>query len=212
LAPLEGETALRHVFAVLIGSAGIALVLASIISLETGPRIQPGDPELPIEPNLTIARLSEGRTPTLGPPDAPYKFILFTDFECPSCRTEWQLISDYVEQYPQTSVTLRHFPLEGMHSYARRAAVYIESARRLGGASAACDTMATVNLPTDLVSLITEQEASEADRQAAEALVNEDLALGKSLGLNSTPTLFLSPKDGKLYRVRRFDLLTLIDR
>ena len=72
----------------------------------------------------------------LGAPDAPVKVIEFSDFECPFCKafhsTLKQVMADYGET-GQVAWVYRHFPLDELHSKARKEAQAAECANELGG-------------------------------------------------------------------------------
>lgn len=71
-----------------------------------------------------------------GNPDAPVKVIEFSDFECPFCkrfhRTMKLLMDDYAAEDNVVWV-YRHFPLDSLHSKARKEAQAAECANEIGG-------------------------------------------------------------------------------
>jgi protein-disulfide isomerase len=73
---------------------------------------------------------------TLGNPDAPVKIVEFADAECPFCKrfhpTMQQLIQEYGRN-GQVAWIYRHFPLDQIHSKARKEAQAAECANELGG-------------------------------------------------------------------------------
>lgn len=72
----------------------------------------------------------------LGDPNAPVKVVEFSDTECPFCKrfhpTMHQLIQEY-GQSGQVAWVYRHFPLDSIHSKARKEAEATECANELGG-------------------------------------------------------------------------------
>jgi protein-disulfide isomerase len=71
----------------------------------------------------------------MGGPDSPVRIELFSDFQCPSCRTFYletvaRLISEYAPG-KKVCFIFRDFPLVG-HPVARVAARYALAARSLG--------------------------------------------------------------------------------
>jgi len=72
----------------------------------------------------------------LGNRSAKVKLIEFSDFECPFCKdfhgTLKQVMTDY-EKTGQVAWVYRHFPLDSLHSKARKEAQASECANELGG-------------------------------------------------------------------------------
>lgn len=72
----------------------------------------------------------------LGNPDAPVKVVEFADTECPFCKrfhlTMHQLIQEYGRS-SQVAWIYRHFPLDQIHSKARKEAQALECANELDG-------------------------------------------------------------------------------
>ena len=70
----------------------------------------------------------------LGDPKAPVKIIEFSDTECPFCKrfhpTMHQVVADYEGK---VAWVYRHFPLDSLHSKARKEAEATECAAELGG-------------------------------------------------------------------------------
>lgn len=69
-----------------------------------------------------------------GNPKAPVKIIEFSDLECPFCKrfhnTMKQIITEYDDK---VAWVYRHFPLDALHSKARKEAEASECAAELGG-------------------------------------------------------------------------------
>lgn len=58
-----------------------------------------------------------------GPPNAPYTLVLFSDYECPACRSFHHTLEKLTARYPDSlRVITRHMPLSGIHRFARAAA------------------------------------------------------------------------------------------
>jgi protein-disulfide isomerase len=72
----------------------------------------------------------------LGKPDAPVKVIEFSDFECPFCKGFHGTLKQMMDEYGSTGQVAwvyRHFPLDDLHSKARKEAQAAECANELGG-------------------------------------------------------------------------------
>ena len=72
-----------------------------------------------------IDKLDVKGAPTLGPPAAPVAIVVFSDFQCPMCRQEAEVIHKQItEAFPtQVRVYFRDFPLESLHNWAKPAAI-----------------------------------------------------------------------------------------
>ncbi len=72
----------------------------------------------------------------LGSPDAPVKLIEFSDFECPFCKRFHVTMKRLMDEYGKDgriAWVYRHFPLDAIHSKARKEAQAAECANELGG-------------------------------------------------------------------------------
>lgn len=66
--------------------------------------------------------------------DAPVIVVEFSDLECPFCRRFHPTMQQIVENYKgQVAWVYRHFPLDNLHSKARKEAEATECAAELGG-------------------------------------------------------------------------------
>jgi len=65
---------------------------------------------------------------------AEVKVVEFSDFECPYCRRFGETMKQVVADYNgEVAWVYRHFPLESLHPYAKKAAEASECAAELGG-------------------------------------------------------------------------------
>src|SRR3546814_15691189 len=72
----------------------------------------------------------------MGSPDASVKVIEFSDFECPFCKGFHRTMGQVMEAYGQdgkVAWVYRHFPIDSIHSKARKEAQASECAAELGG-------------------------------------------------------------------------------
>ncbi len=77
-----------------------------------------------------IAKLDHIR----GNPNAPVKIVEFSDMECPFCKRFHSTMQQTLQEYgDQVAWVYRHFPLDQLHSKARREAAAVELAGELGG-------------------------------------------------------------------------------
>lgn len=69
-----------------------------------------------------------------GNPDAPIKIVEFSDIECPFCKDFHLTLKQVVSFYGgKVAWVYRHFPLDQLHSKARKEAEATECAAELGG-------------------------------------------------------------------------------
>lgn len=69
-----------------------------------------------------------------GDPDAPVKIVEYSDFECPFCKSFHPTMQQAMKEYDgKVAWVYRHFPLDQLHSKARKEAVASECANELGG-------------------------------------------------------------------------------
>lgn len=70
----------------------------------------------------------------LGSINAPVKIVEFSDLECPFCKRFHTTMQQVVKEYDgKVAWVYRHFPLDNLHSKARKEAEATECAAELGG-------------------------------------------------------------------------------
>lgn len=150
----------------------------------------------------------------LGPSDAPNTAVAFVDFQCLRCHQACDLLSELARQpTPGLRVAFKHFPLDVRcnpavktvaHPAACRAALALEAATLLGGPSARQRMRERMyERQSDLERDPYAAWAAElgldesAYREAlsspqAAARIARDVQLGRDLGVESVPTVFLN--------------------
>ncbi|OGF85536.1 hypothetical protein A2Z63_03390 [Candidatus Giovannonibacteria bacterium RIFCSPLOWO2_02_44_8] len=71
-----------------------------------------------------------------GNPDAPVKIVEYSDTECPFCKRFHSTMQEVMNEYGKdgkVAWVYRHFPLDQLHSKARKEAVALECANEQGG-------------------------------------------------------------------------------
>src|SRR3989344_5830639 len=71
-----------------------------------------------------------------GNPDAPVKIVEYSDTECPFCKRFHSTMQEVMSEYGKdgkVAWVYRHFPLDQLHSKARKEAVALECANEQGG-------------------------------------------------------------------------------
>ncbi|MEK9194283.1 MAG: thioredoxin domain-containing protein [Patescibacteria group bacterium] len=88
----------------------------------------------PQAPSLLNVEPVSGNDHVWGNPEAPVKIIEFSDLECPFCKRFHPTLKKIVEDYKnEVAWVYRHFPLDSLHSKARKEAEATECANELGG-------------------------------------------------------------------------------
>lgn len=146
-----------------------------------------------------------------GRDDAPVAIVEFSDFECAHCAVAFKNLREVLLRYPQdVQVRFRHFPLDAscnsavphtIHRYACLAAAAAECAAAQGRFWEYHDLLFENQANLDRDSLLAYADKAGLERQAflacldseeARQAVARDVAEGRRLGIESTPTLFLN--------------------
>jgi protein-disulfide isomerase len=156
-----------------------------------------------------IDKLNVKGAPTLGPANAPVAVVVFSDFQCPMCRQEAEVIHKQItEAFPtQVRVYFRDFPLESLHNWARPAAIAGRCVYKLNPAAFweyhdwVYENQTYIGLD-NLNSKIQEFAIAKGldgmqlsrciEAKTTDPEVKASLDIGNSLSLNSTPTLFVN--------------------
>jgi protein-disulfide isomerase len=167
-----------------------------------------------------IQKLDVTGHPALGPAKACVNVVEFSDFECPHCLEAHQGLEKIEPQYPQVRFTFMDYPLTQVHPWAMTAALAGRCAYEENPDSyfklqnLIFDNQAQItpdNAFTKLVALGTQAGLNAATLQACisspatKKLVDDDIALGNELHVNSTPTIFVNGRpmvgwDAQLYQ------------
>ena len=149
-----------------------------------------------------------------GPEKAAVTIVEFSDMQCPHCAKAATTIDQLLAQEPEAHFIFQNFPLP-MHNWAAKAAGYVDCVGRASVGQPANEAVWTFIQKTfDEQANITEANADEklkaiatasganADDIAAcavkpdtKARIEASLALGKSVGVNATPTLFINGRN-----------------
>lgn len=153
------------------------------------------------------AKLEKGVSgPARGPAKAAVTIVEFSDMQCPHCAKAAPAIEQLLAQEPEARFVFQNFPLP-LHNWAEKAADYVDCVGR-GGNDAVWKfvqktfeeqtNITESNADEKLKAIATASGANAADIAACaakpetKARVEASIALGKSLGVNSTPTLFIN--------------------
>jgi protein-disulfide isomerase len=157
----------------------------------------------------TLSKLDIKGAPSFGPESAPVTIVIFSDFECPYCRDEAKTLRESLaKKYPnEVRVVFKDFPLEAVHTWAKRAAIaghcvieqnpqafwpyhdyMYEHQKEISGANLDSKVLEFAKQQN----LDTLQLSSCVQNGATAKLVEENLDQGRALGVQQTPTMFLN--------------------
>lgn len=156
-----------------------------------------------------IDKLDIKGAPSLGPPAAPVAIVVFSDFQCPMCRQEAEVIhKEITEAFPtQVRVYFRDFPLESLHNWAKPAAIAGRCVYKLNPAAFwdyhdwVYENQTYIgldNLNSKLQEFATSKHLDNMqlsrciEAKSTEPEVKASQAIGDSLSITSTPTLFVN--------------------
>ncbi len=144
--------------------------------------------------------------PAKGPANAPVTIVEFSDMQCPHCQKAAPAVESLLAQEPEVHFVFQNFPLP-LHNWAEKGAAYVDCV----GHASNDGVWKFIDKTFEDQANITEANADEKLKAIATAAgVNGDeiaacaakpetkshieasLALGKSLGVTGTPTLFIN--------------------
>jgi protein-disulfide isomerase len=161
------------------------------------------------------AKLEKGvNGPAKGPAKAAVTIVEFSDMQCPHCQKAAAGIDQLLAQEPEAHFVFQNFPLPA-HNWAEKAAGYVDCVGRASVAGASNEAVwKFIQKTFDEQANITEANADEklkaiatasgangdeiaacAVKPETKARIEASLALGKSVGVNGTPTLFINGRN-----------------
>jgi protein-disulfide isomerase len=144
--------------------------------------------------------------PSRGPANAPVTLVEFSDLQCPHCRQAQPTIDKLIAETPNARLVFQHFPLPN-HDWASKAAGYADCIGRGStdafwkfvqqvyedqGEVTAANADAKLNGFADAAGTKSTEIAACAAKTDTVARLEHSLALGKSVGVTGTPTLFIN--------------------
>ena len=144
--------------------------------------------------------------PSRGPANAPVLVVEFSDLQCPHCKEANPTIERLLNEDQDVRFVYQHFPLAS-HNWAQKAAAYADCVARasndaiwkfIDGVYAAQDNITADNADQKLTEIADQVGVKGADVAACaakpetESRVEASINLGKSLDVNSTPTVFIN--------------------
>lgn len=154
------------------------------------------------------ARLVGADGPARGATHPVISVVEFSDLQCPYCKNAQPTVNKLAADFPQVRFVFQNFPMPAtMHPWAMKGALYADCAAQANPAGfwkfvdAVFENQGGIALATaedKLKELATEsgfdgQKISAcAASPATEARVKKSIELGKSVGVNGTPTVFIN--------------------
>ena len=198
--------------------AGLAEIIVSVnkgepyhLFFSAGAQVAFVGQMIPFGPNPFAAartKLQGAFGPSRGPADAVIQIVEFSDLECPHCKAAQPVVEKLQGDFPQVHFTFQQFPLPAtMHPWAMKAAEYADCAGQMNKdnfwkyVNAIFDAQGGIALATadDKLKELAAgagYDALEISRCAAapqtEARIKRSMALGESLGVSQTPTVFIN--------------------
>jgi protein-disulfide isomerase len=147
--------------------------------------------------------------PAKGPAKAPVTIVEFSDMQCPHCAKAAPTIDQLLAQEPEVRFVFQSFPLPA-HDWAEKAAGYVDCVGRASSDAVwkfvqkTFDEQANITAANadEKLKAIATAAGANADEIAAcaakpdtKARIEASLALGKSVGVTGTPTLFINGRN-----------------
>jgi len=189
---------------VIVGALTVALGCASAPAPKATPAAAPASPPgatlVPEGPPVERIAVPLGG-PARGPATAKVTIVEFSDFQCPFCARANATLDQLLRDYPNdVRILFRHNPLP-FHNNAAPAAEAAVAAEKQGKFWEMHDKLFADQ--TDLGRPALELHAAELgldlaafraalDTHAGRARVDDDLALGRQLGVRGTPNFFIN--------------------
>lgn len=153
------------------------------------------------------AKIKLGDSPSVGPADAKLTIVEFSDFECPHCAEMYPVVQAMETEFPRVRFVYKNFPLEQIHPWAMTAALagrcvyktsndaflkFQDSVFQNQAAITPDNAWDQVTAAAVSAGLSADALHSCMTAPETKAAVEADIAEGKSLGVESTPTFFLN--------------------
>jgi protein-disulfide isomerase len=187
-------------FVIVVGVALITLGSGAVLYRAKRPQVKN------ISETQTVSAKGDGAVHVRGNPDAPVTLEEFGDFQCPPCGQFSIFVEELLKEYDsRLRVIFRNFPLP-LHEHAREAAIAAEAAGFQGKFwemhdklyheqsewSKAPNARELFESYASALGLDVDQFKKDMDGDKARERVDSDHALGDSLGIKVTPTLFIN--------------------
>jgi protein-disulfide isomerase len=171
--------------------------------------------------------LEKGITgPSRGPKNAAVTIVEFGDLQCPACKAAQPAIESLIASEPDARFVFQNFPLE-MHNWAAKGAAYADCVAQASNDAFWKFIAKTYETQSDITAENADEKltaladgagvkgadiAACASTPVPKAHVEASLALGKSVNVTGTPTLFINGRSvGNVSQVPASSLKALVD-
>jgi len=144
--------------------------------------------------------------PSHGPASAPVMIVEFSDLQCPHCKEANPTVERLVSEDPNVRFVFQNFPLPS-HNWAQKAAAYADCVGRASNDAFWKFIDAVYEAQNDITADNADQKLTDladkagvkgtdiaacAAQPETESRVQASVDLGKSLNVDSTPTIFIN--------------------
>ncbi len=164
--------------------------------------------------------------PSRGPKDSPVTIVEFGDLQCPACKAAQPAIEALIAAEPSARFVFQNFPLD-MHNWAAKGAAYADCVAQASNDAFWKFIAKTYETQADITAANADEKltaladgagvkgkdiAACAGTPVTTAHVDASIALGKSVGVSGTPTLFINGRSiGNVANVPNDTLKALVD-
>lgn len=155
-----------------------------------------------------VSQIDYSKGQKIGSDSAKVKLVEFSDFQCPACQQAEPYVNKLKTAYPdQVQLIYRHFPLP-QHNFGKVAAAYAEAAGEQGKFWEMHDKLFETQsewskLSDDEVNaffsglakqigLDEDKVKQDVEKNTFGSKIDDDIAEGQRLGVNSTPTFYIN--------------------
>jgi protein-disulfide isomerase len=179
----------------------------------------------PFEPaRKTLEKSITG--PSRGPKNAAVTIVEFGDLQCPACKAAQPAIESLIASEPDARFVFQNFPLE-MHNWAAKGAAYADCVGQASNDAFWKFIAKTYETQSDITAENADEKLTAladgagvkgadiavcATTPVTKAHVDASVALGKSVNVTGTPTLFINGRTiGNISQVPAASLKGLVD-
>jgi protein-disulfide isomerase len=164
--------------------------------------------------------------PARGPKDAPVLIVEFGDLQCPACKAAQPAIEALIASEPNVRFVFQNFPLE-MHNWAAKGADYAQCVAEASNEAFWKFIAKTYETQSDITAANADEKltaladgagvkgadiAACAAKPETKTKVEASIALGKSVNVTATPTLFINGRSvGSVSQIPAETLKALVD-
>jgi protein-disulfide isomerase len=163
----------------------------------------PADSPPVMNPDVGSRGVDPDRPPSYGPEDAKVLIVLFSDYQCPSCRRVTQATHQISAEFPnEVRIEVWHHPLS-IHPNAEIAAEAAVAAQKQGKfwemhdmmfQNAGALALANLEQYAEVVGLEMDQFRADMGNPAVKERIREESALADALGARATPGFLINGK------------------